>query len=313
MKKIAPTPSLLIPYLLTPELLLKEITSKTELFLYYDKHLKEIVKAKPNNLKRLLKAIVYIQINNQLAANKELTAILRTDPKELYFSERNISHTDLRSHSHHFFNSIRAYLTFIQEKVQDGPLADMLVTYVSEFYPEEEQKKLLELRQNNFDKKFIIDNFSSPVWGKEFIGFWGRQSLKVMSTLEFHQQLEKNLTDSRLEQQFSTLVWIFKDFFPPRDEWRKIILRKTQAYQKSQNIFERYLFLTLLKNESIKNQLIKSDASLVTVLNSPVYQMERNLYKELLDKKIACDFALSALYQLGDDDENYRAQFKACP
>lgn len=288
---------------------MKELVDKTEHFLYYEKHIKEINKAKPNNLQKFLKAIVYIQMNNILAAKKELTDILRTDQVELYFSEKNISHHDLSNNDKHFFNSILAYLAFLEDKFKEGPLADMIVTHIADYYQGEEQKKLLELRQNNFDQKFIKQNFSSPVWGKEYIGFWSKQSLKIMSSLEFQQLFEKNISESRLEEQFNSLVWIFKDYFPPRDEWRSIILKKAVSYYKSSEIKENYRGLILLKNESIKNQLAKQEI----ILSSPIYQLERKIYKELLGKKMACDFALSSLTKLGDEDELYQNQFKVCP
>ena len=311
VKKNQESSSPLLPYLLTPELLLKEIASKTEQFLYFEKHLKEIERVQENNLKKLLRGIIYLQMNNPLAANKEFFSILQSDPSELYFSQKNISNLDLRQHQHIFLNSFISYLGFIEEKVKEGPLADMLVTYIAEFYKdqEDEQEKLTDLRRNNFDKNFIYENSSSPVWGKEFIGFWSRQSKKVLSTVEFHQLFEKNLSDSRFNQQFNSLVWILQDFFPPHDEWRKIVIKKATAYQKSSDYYERYLFLNLLKNQSIKNQLLKIDSS----LNTPVYQMERKFFKELLEKKIACDFALTELLRLGDEDELYRNQFKICP
>lgn len=296
---------------MTPELLLKEISNKTEQFLYFEKHLKEIEKAQENNLKKLLRGIIYVQMNNPLAANKEFFSILQSDPSELYFSQKNISNNDLLEHQQVFLNSFISYLAFIEEKIKEGPLADMLVTYIADFYKDQEaeQKKLTDLRRNKFDKNFISENFSSPVWGKEFIGFWSRQSIRVLSTVEFQQLFEKNLSDSRFNQQFNSLVWILQDFFPPQDEWRKIVIKRATAYQKSSNYYERYLFLNLLKNQSIKNQLMKIDSS----LNAPVYLIERKFFKELLEKKVACDFALTELLGLGDEDELYRNQFKACP
>lgn len=248
-------------------------------------------------------------MNNPLAANKEIYSILQTDPSELYFSERNISNQDFAKHSLHFLNSLVAYLNFIKEKLGDRLLADMLITYVADFYSGEDQKKLIDLRFNNFDKNFILENITSPVWGKEFLGFWSRQAINQLTTIEFHQTLEKNLSDSRLNQQFNSLVWIFQDYFPPQDEWRRIILNKAIAYQKSKNYHERYLFLLLLKNESIKNQLLKRDGSLST----PIYQLQRKFYRELLENKVACDFAIATLFKLGDEDETYRQQFKICP
>lgn len=247
-------------------------------------------------------------MNNQLAAKKELTEILRTDQVELYFSNKNINHHDLSGHSHYFFNSLLAYLIFLEERLKDGPLADMVVTFVADFYQNEERKKMLEIRQNNFSQNFIKQTFSSPVWGKEFIAFWARESLKVMSPLEFQQLFEKNISESRLEEQFNSLVWVFKDYFPPKDEWRKIILKKATSFYKGSDPKQYYHSLMLLKNESIKNQLAKLDV----VVASPIYQLERKFYKELLEKKIACDFALSSLLKLGDEDEAYHTQFKAC-
>lgn len=248
-------------------------------------------------------------MNNPLAANKEFFTILQTDPYELYFSKKNLTSVELKKNHQAFFNSFFSYLQLIEEKVKDGPLADMIVTFVGEFYQEEEQKKLFSLRSNNFDKKFISNNFSSPVWGKEFIGFWSRLSSKTLTNPEFHKLLEKNLSDSRLNQQFNSLVWILQDFLPPKDEWREIVFKKAVAYQKGQNFYEQYLFLLLLKNQSIKNQLIKANP----LLGSPIYQLERKYFKDLLEKKVACDFALYELLKLGDEDETYSALFKNCP
>lgn len=246
------------------------------------------------NLMGIQSAVV---VKNKIWAMSLAKELINMGPHRLFFELQDLNLTDEKKKS--IEKKILSILKNTQELLGDSLLGKMLPARLERVEDRFGEKVFIAELSAEWSLTEIRAILPSRTFGKRFSGFWFWELLNRTSDAEVNAFLDKSLTIRELKKMPLESFWIFRHFVPADDVRREVIFKKLMKINKRSDPYLQYLLVSLLENNIIKRGMIKRNQK----FNRALFKIERDLYRELLSKGEAINFALYNLILLGDKDD----------
>ena len=257
--------------------------------------LKQMAPIKSNFWRNWIELALSLHTSNTGWMHKIVRQILTTGQAQIFFhTPRGDLNDSDKNKMHQLLAS--AIQKFVQ-KSGDVRLGRILSSKMGEF----SGKKTLSWSAPYYDNWPLSELRAMGKKGpyaRHYFDFWYSKYLGRTSELERKTFLREILSERTIRKAHPSQLWVFADGLPDRAPLHDALMEKLKVFWKSENLYQRFVVVRLLSNDSLKEKLAKE----IPELSRPTFQIEREFFRQLLRSGDAPELALYHLIRLGDLD-----------
>lgn len=159
--------------------------------------------------------------------------------------------------------------------------------------------KLIKTRINaDWSLAEIRENFKNPRLQFEYFDFWFQLLRNRSSEVEVKKRIRSILSEELILSARAGQFWIFEYFFPGEESLRDALAKRFIEIWKREGILGRFTTVRAVQNDNLKKFLSERNEN----FKRADFQLQRELYKDILNSGYSTHFALYQLSLLGNKD-----------
>ena len=258
-------------------------------------NLTTIKELKGTMLGYLAEILIAVRSGNKFWGNALIADFMFLDNSNALFSLPNKGSSkkdrlELKQNVVKIFSEINSFF-------KDPFLMRLLITKVAILMP----SAIIGSSISQFDGSWSLTEIRETVYSKnrKYLGFWFTQLLGRSTRNEWDTFLGNSLSLEKILSLKDDELWIFNFYFPKKDSHRTALLKRLNGLSKSKKFIDRYRIIELIKNKTLKDLLGKISPK----FKRAHFNLERELYKDLLKDGRSVSFSLYNLISLGDKND----------
>ncbi|MBL6990834.1 MAG: hypothetical protein ISR65_13700 [Bacteriovoracaceae bacterium] len=267
-------------------------------YIYRGSHLLEKLKTQEATfMGLLLKALIALQIDNFGLAQKHINNLIYSDTEEIIFQiQRHYfkSQEDFKR----FYQNLLSATEYIEKKLKNTMLFKLYITHLASLFHHDQLISISQQYAIDWSLNTIRKILKSKNYGLKYPGLWYKILIKKAQIAEVLKFIEDALTPSLISKMHNSLFPIVQDYLTAHTQKRNAIFTRITSLIHSQKNYDNYILLQLLKNNTVKQFVIKKRPA----LNRTSFQLERQFYRDTMSQGKALEFSLYNLIKLGDHD-----------
>lgn len=199
------------------------------------------------------------------------------------------------------WSSVDQLLIDATESINDRVLLRAFGSRVFQFVEPTKLPKFSE----KIDTKWSLNELrvlaASAWYAPLFPAFWYSQLSGRVASSEMGALIDSLLTRLPANKWNDHDLWVFSEWLPAKDEYRKGIIKAIANISQTSNPYLKELLVRLSENAVLRRELEKEKI----ISNKALFKLKRDYYSSLLQRGAQVDYALYQLTMLGDEDPDY--------
>lgn len=265
------------------------------------KELKKINKIENELLSKVSNLALALKINNLGWSNQIVKSLLKINQYDLM-----INPIRQQENEEEFVGLLENLLNEYLEKSKDMLKTQMLANLFYH-YGQSNNYKVLQNRFNSLWPLLEVrEIIKKTMFAGEFFNFWYIHLLNRTSDNNLRTLMRGMLDVETIGNAAISQFWVFIYYYPGDPELRRVISHKLYKAWESKNIKDQLLVLKTLNNGILKRDLAK----LNNYFDKPLFQINREFFKNNLSNPALTEYSLYKLTILGDTKlENLKELF----
>lgn len=240
--------------------------------------------------KRVFTPLIALNAGNESWFYSSLNELMMTDPRRVYFEKNFLSEKKSSNYKKMVQEIFKKYMNRIN--VDYEQIAFSL--YMSHYSFDEDIFSEVSYAQ-------IKDIIKSDRKSRLLFPLWLYGIYKNGTSSEFLEYFNSATNLENLDRLNIDQFQIFEFSWPTNDIKREVLVSKLIQIGQDKDEFSRYLFSSLLGNETIRSSFNQSNKK----IDTPQFSLSRSFYKSSLEDGVGVVFSLYNLMKAGDLNKLY--------
>lgn len=195
-----------------------------------------------------------------------------------------------------FIDNILRLLRVVREKLGNTCLVKLFIKHLARFLPAEIRNRVLDIHDLNWSLDEVKQVYKTCKQQKNNIDLWHGLFTDYIRSPQIFDYLNNYLNVDSLKEMTINSLWTISSSLSKNDAITKVFVSQVKEQMVWSRLLDRYFLIIMAKNNYLKKLL----TPIYTDLVRPQFQLEREYFRELINKGEAIEFSLYHLIKLGE-------------
>lgn len=246
-------------------------------------------------LAQLLEVAVALSVENQAWAKRRFSQLLQRNLFQIAF-HLDPSYFNNEIEQKRYENNMRRVMAYIVERLHDQMLAKLAINYFAVFDQSDVTLAMLKKTNSEWSLADVRRLIENKINGQFFFIPWYYILQNRALEQEVDNFVRSKISISLIQKLGLDLIPILLKYFPTDDAIRNELTKLISASFSSDDLFHQYMIIQALKMP----YLYKALSPLPSLFRGANFQLERQVFKHLLEDDGIVSFSLFNLIRLGE-------------